>query len=169
MESNNKVAIVTGASGVIGRAVAIRLARNGFTVVVHYSGKAGKAEEVVAEIKVGGGRAPSPNCAGIMPLAPIADGDVEMFDKVIATNLRGAFIVLGQAARHVSPGGRIIAFSTSVIAKVFPTYGPYIASTVSTSVPLARTRPRGIRKKVRPVFTVDVVRNFGEVPFPQCQ
>jgi 3-oxoacyl-[acyl-carrier protein] reductase len=60
MESNNKVAIVTGASGVIGRAVAIRLARNGFTVVVHYSGKAGKAEEVVAEIKVGGGRAPSP-------------------------------------------------------------------------------------------------------------
>jgi 3-oxoacyl-[acyl-carrier protein] reductase len=51
-----------------------------------------------------------------------------MFDQVIATNLRGAFIVLSQAARHVSPGGRIIAFSSSVIAKAFPTYGPYIAS-----------------------------------------
>jgi 3-oxoacyl-[acyl-carrier protein] reductase len=68
------------------------------------------------------------NCAGIMPLVRIADGDMEMFDKVIATNLRGSFIVLGQAARHVSPGGRIIAFSTSVITKAFPTYGPYIAS-----------------------------------------
>jgi 3-oxoacyl-[acyl-carrier protein] reductase len=68
------------------------------------------------------------NCAGIMPLLPIAEGDLEVFDKVIATNLRGAFIVLGQAARHVSEGGRIIAFSSSVIAKAFPTYGPYIAS-----------------------------------------
>jgi len=68
------------------------------------------------------------NCAGIMPLRPIAGGDLEVFDKVIATNLRGAFVVLGQAARQVSPGGRIIAFSTSVIANAFPTYGPYIAS-----------------------------------------
>jgi 3-oxoacyl-[acyl-carrier protein] reductase len=39
-----------------------------------------------------------------------------------------ALAVLGQAARHVSAGGRIIAFSSSVIAKGFPTYGPYIAS-----------------------------------------
>jgi NAD(P)-dependent dehydrogenase (short-subunit alcohol dehydrogenase family) len=30
-----------------------------------------------------------------MPLLPIAKGDVEVFDKVIATNLRGAFLVLG--------------------------------------------------------------------------
>lgn len=156
MEKNNKVAIVTGASGGIGRAVAIRLARDGFALVVHYSGNAEKAEEAVAEIKAGGGRAVAVqanvaivadmerlfkdamvtfgaidvvvNCAGIMPLGRIADGDMEVFDKVIATNLRGALIVLGQAARHVSPGGRIIAFSTSVIAKAFPTYGPYIAS-----------------------------------------
>src|SRR5205085_8342102 len=54
--------------------------------------------------------------------------DLDEFDKVIATNLRGAFLVLGQAAQLVSSGGRIIAFSSSVIAKSFPTYGPYIAS-----------------------------------------
>jgi 3-oxoacyl-[acyl-carrier protein] reductase len=68
------------------------------------------------------------NCAGIMPLSPIAGGDLELFDKVIATNLRGTFVVLGQASRQVSTGGRIIAFSSSVIAMAFPTYGPYIAS-----------------------------------------
>jgi 3-oxoacyl-[acyl-carrier protein] reductase len=68
------------------------------------------------------------HCAGIMPLLPISGGDVETFDKVIATNLRGTFLVLAQAAQHVPEGGRIIAFSSSVIAKSFPTYGPYIAS-----------------------------------------
>jgi 3-oxoacyl-[acyl-carrier protein] reductase len=47
---------------------------------------------------------------------------------VIHTNLRGAFLVLANAAESVSEGGRIIALSTSVIAKSFPAYGPYIAS-----------------------------------------
>jgi 3-oxoacyl-[acyl-carrier protein] reductase len=68
------------------------------------------------------------NNAGIMPLTPVAKGDVEAFDKVIAINLRGAFLVLGQAAQHVIEGGRIVALSSSVVAKSFPTYGPYIAS-----------------------------------------
>ncbi len=67
------------------------------------------------------------NCACIMPLSTIAGGDLELFDKVIASNLRGTFVVLGQAARHVSSGGRIIAFSSSVIAKAFLNYDPYIA------------------------------------------
>ena len=47
---------------------------------------------------------------------------------MITTNLRGTFVVLGQASRTVSSGGRIIVFSSSVIAMAFPTYGPYIAS-----------------------------------------
>jgi 3-oxoacyl-[acyl-carrier protein] reductase len=53
---------------------------------------------------------------------------VAAFDKVIATNLRGTFLVFAQAAQHVLDGGRIMAFSSSVLAKSFPTYGAYIAS-----------------------------------------
>lgn len=151
-----KSVIVTGASRGIGRAVAIRLAGDGFAVTVNYAGNATKAEEVVTEIKSHGGQAIAVqanvanaaevknlfketidilgginvvvNCAGIMPLSSIAEGDLELFDKVITTNLRGTFVVLGQAARTVSSGGRIIVFSSSVIAMAFPTYGPYIAS-----------------------------------------
>ena len=47
---------------------------------------------------------------------------------MIHTNLRGAFLILAHAAETVPDGGRIIALSTSVIAKSFPAYGPYIAS-----------------------------------------
>jgi 3-oxoacyl-[acyl-carrier protein] reductase len=151
-----KSAIVTGASRGIGRAVAKRLAKDGFAVVVNYVSNAAEAEEAVAEIKKNGGEAVAiradvgnpadveqlfavtlnkfgsvdvvVNNSGIMPLSPIGKGDVEAFDKVIATNLGGTFLVFAQAAQHISAGGRIIAFSSSVLAKSFPSYGPYIAS-----------------------------------------
>jgi len=134
----------------------LKLAGDGLSVTVGYAGNAAKAKEAVAAIEAEGGKAVAVqadvaepkdverlfqetlrafgridvvvNSAGVMPLTPIADGDVGVFDKVIAANLRGTFLVLSHAARHVSPGGRIIAFSSSVIAMSFPTYGPYIAS-----------------------------------------
>lgn len=61
-------------------------------------------------------------------MAPIGEDSLAVFDKVIATNLRGAFLVMAQAVQHLGSGGRIIALSSSVIAKSFPAYGPYIAS-----------------------------------------
>jgi 3-oxoacyl-[acyl-carrier protein] reductase len=96
--------------------------------VVPWAAIAGGAAAVATAVDTFGRIDVVVNGAGIMRLSPIRDGDVELFDQVIATNLRGAFLVLSEAARRVSPGGRIIAVSSSVVARVFPTYGAYIAA-----------------------------------------
>jgi 3-oxoacyl-[acyl-carrier protein] reductase len=155
-ENTNKAAIVTGASRGIGRAIALRLARDGFDIAVHYVGNQAKAQDTVAAVEALGRKAIAVqgdvsepldvarlfdsageafgridvvvNSAGMMPMATISPDNLEAFDKVIATNLRGTFLVLGEAARRLQEGGRIVALSTSVIAKSFPGYGPYIAS-----------------------------------------
>jgi len=153
---DRRVALVTGGAGGIGRFVSLRLARDGFSVVLNYAGNAEKAEQVATEIKSAGGQALTieadvsneadvermfkqiidafgsidvvVHTAGIMPVMTIAETDLAVFDRMISTNLRGTLIVLKHSAKHVSEGGRIMAFSSSVIAKSFPTYGPYIAS-----------------------------------------
>lgn len=152
----SRAAIVTGGSRGIGRAIALRLAADGFAVVVNYAGDAASAQATVSEIEAGGGRAIAVkadvaqpqevanlfaeakqafgrldvvvNSAGVMPTVSIDVANLDAFDRAIATNLRGAFLVLAQAAQHLGEGGRIIALTTSVIAKAFPGYGPYIAS-----------------------------------------
>ncbi|MGO2749736.1 MAG: SDR family oxidoreductase [Pseudoclavibacter sp.] len=151
-----RVAIVTGASGGIGRAVAERLALDGMAVVAHYSGNAANAEQVASAITAADGQAMTfggdiadetamadlfestterfggvdvvVHTAGIMPLAPIADMDLETFDRIQRVNVRGTFIIDQLAARIVRPGGAIINFSTSITRLQMPSYGAYAAS-----------------------------------------
>ncbi|MFC9425676.1 SDR family oxidoreductase [Streptomyces sp. NPDC056987] len=152
----SRVAVVTGGSRGIGRAVCERLARDGLAVVVNYARDAAAAEETVAAITAAGGRAVSVradvadenavtalfdraeqefggvdvvvNAAGRLALSPIADLDLAVLDAVLRTNLRGTFVVARSAARRLRAGGSFVAFSTSVVATQFPAYGAYAAS-----------------------------------------
>jgi 3-oxoacyl-[acyl-carrier protein] reductase len=153
---SNRVAIVTGASRGIGAAVAERLAADGFTVVINYSGDVKSAEALAKKIEAKGGRALTAkadvsdagavrgmfdaaeaafggvdvlvNNAGIMKLARIADSDDALFDQQIAINLKGSFNAMREAAKRLRDGGRIINFSTSVVGIKLETYGVYAAT-----------------------------------------
>jgi 3-oxoacyl-[acyl-carrier protein] reductase len=157
MQNNaERVAIITGGSGGIGRAVSQRLGNEGLSVVVHYAGNRDRAQETVDTITRAGGQAVAVggdvadeaamadvfdlaerefggvdvlvHTAGIMPLAPIADMDLDTFDRIQRTNVRGTFVVDQLAARRLRAGGAIINFSTSITRLQAPTYGAYAAS-----------------------------------------
>ena len=152
----SKVAIVTGASRGISKDIALRLASEGFAVVIGYAGHEEQAADTVAQVQALGGRALAVqgdvsraedvdklfaaarqafgrvdavvSNAGVMDLAPIKTASVAALDRMMSINVRGTFLVLAKAAEVLGEGGRIVALSTSVIAKATPGYGPYIAS-----------------------------------------
>ncbi len=154
--SDQRVAVVTGGSRGIGRAVATTLAARGFAVVVGYQGAASAAAEVVDAVTSAGGRAIAAqadvadenavaamfeaaekqfggvdvvvNSAGRLSLSPIADLDLDDLDALHRTNIRGTFVMAREAARRVRDGGTIIALSTSIVGLQLPTYGAYAAS-----------------------------------------
>ncbi|MFJ8096925.1 SDR family oxidoreductase [Streptomyces griseofuscus] len=155
-DTTHRVALVTGGSGGIGRAVCERLAREGYAVAVHYAGNKDQAQSVADAVTELGGKATLVhgdvadekamttafdtvetefggidvviNTAGIMLLSPIATLDLDDLDRMHRTNIRGTFVVSQQAARRLRAGGALINFSTSVTRLQFPAYGAYTAS-----------------------------------------
>jgi len=151
-----RVAVVTGGSRGIGRSVVRRLAGDGFSIVIGYASNKDEATAAVADAEATGATAVAVaadvadehaiaglfdqaeqafggidvvvNAAGLMSLAPLADFDLTVLDRMHRTNIRGTFVVDQQAARRVRPGGAIVNFSSSVLGRVLPTYTGYAAS-----------------------------------------
>lgn len=149
-----KVALVTGSSRGLGRAIALRLATDGADTVVNFVHGADAAEEVAAAIRAGGGRALTVQAdvsrvadidrlfqaalaefgrldivvanAGVEKVnIPVAEVTEESFDTLFRINTKGPYFVLQAAARHVADGGRIINLSSSSTARPQPGLGLY--------------------------------------------
>ncbi len=151
-----KVALVTGASRGIGRAIAVRLGRDGASVVVNYASSTEKAQEVVAAIEAVGSKAiavqadmSNPdevqhlfetaenhfgrlhilvNNAGTFLMKPAINITLEEFDKLMSINVRGVFLALQEAARRIEDGGRIVNLSSNVTIQSMANSSVYAAS-----------------------------------------
>ena len=138
----DKIAVVTGASRGIGRAIAIELAEKGYKVIINYCGSEVRAREVEEAIRANGGKARSAQCdvsdyiacetfirdviseegrldvlvnnAGITRDGLLMKMSEEDFDAVINTNLKGCFHCIRFASRQMlkQRSGRIINLSS---------------------------------------------------------
>ena len=139
-----KVAVVTGASRGIGKAIAVKLASKGATVVINYNGSRERAEEVKNEVESAGGKAVIIQCnvadfdackefietvikeqgridilvnnAGITKDGLLMKMSEEDFDAVLDTNLKGAFHTIQAVSRQMlkQRSGRIVNISSVV-------------------------------------------------------
>ncbi|MGJ4916596.1 SDR family oxidoreductase [Bradyrhizobium sp. HKCCYLRH2060] len=158
--TTSQVAIITGGSRGIGAAIAERLAADGVAVVINYAQAGQAAAQLVQQIEAAGGRARAVqadiadpasaaalfdtaerafggvdilvNNAGTMVLgafAELSDADVA---RQFEVNVAGVFRTLGEAARRLRDGGRIVNFSSSVVGLYQPRYGAYAATKAAT-------------------------------------
>ncbi len=153
---SGKIALVTGSSRGIGRAIAERLSREGASVVVNYASNANSAQEVVRGIETADGTAIAVqadiaklddiqrlfdqtiehfgrldmliNNAGIRISKNLTDIQETEFDRLFAINVKGVFFACQQAAHRLSDGGRIINVSSAVTRMMLPGYSIYAAS-----------------------------------------
>lgn len=139
-----QIGVVTGASRGIGRAIAVRLAKEGALVIINYNGSADKAEAVKTEIEQAGGRAAVYQCdvsderaceaflsevmkiygridilvnnAGITKDGLLMRMSEADFDAVLNTNLKGAFHTIRAVSRQMLKQryGRIINMASVV-------------------------------------------------------
>jgi 3-oxoacyl-[acyl-carrier protein] reductase len=151
-----RTAVVTGGSRGIGRRVATRLAADGYAVIINYANNSAEAEAAVREVEATGSRAIAVradvadeeaisalfdtaeqtfggvdvvvHAAARMPLAPLAELDLDVLDALYRTNIRGTFVVDQQAVRRLRPGGALVNFSSSVVGLAFPGYSAYAAT-----------------------------------------
>ena len=154
--SDMRVAIVTGGSGSIGRAVARKLAIGDYAVVINYLNGQHAADAAVEEILAANGCAVAVradvadeldverlfgeaidafggvdvvvHAAARMILGTVAGYDLQTFDALHRVNVRGTFVVNQQAALQLRDGGAIVNVSSSAVGLALPSYAAYAAS-----------------------------------------
>ncbi len=184
-----KVALVTGGSSGIGRAIALGFAREGALVHVNHLDD---ATDVLAQLPDGAldlrydvsDRARVAemfarldrldvlvNCAGITGWTPFVETDVEAFDRIVGTNLRGTFFCSLEAARLMRAGGRggsIVNVSSVVAARGMRNLSVYGASKggidALTTQLAAELAPDGIRVNAFAPGATNVERNLADDP-----
>jgi 3-oxoacyl-[acyl-carrier protein] reductase len=140
----------------MGRAIAAKLAADGFDIAVAYTGSVDLADAAVKEIADQGRRGAAfaadvadeeavsalfdavqdrfghldvvVHTAGINRPAALTDLDLADFDEIHRVNVRGTFVVNQQAARRVHEGGAIVNVSTSMVRFAPPELSAYAAS-----------------------------------------
>ena len=169
-----KVALVTGSSRGIGRAIADRLGNAGASLVINYVNQEEKARDLAVAIEQAGGRSLVVqadvakaadverlfnqslehfnridiviNNAGIRISKKIAEVTEDEFDQFFSINLKGTFLVCQQAARRVESGGRIVNISTTMTRMMVPDFGLYSASKAAVDqITRAMARELGAR------------------------
>lgn len=155
-----KVALVTGAGRGIGREIALRLARDGASLVVHYSNSRAGADETVAQIKTLGGAAVAyqadianrpevralfeaidrdpgrldivVNSAGVSAGGSLAELDEKQLAWMLGINLCGPLYVASEASKRLGEGGRVINLASSLAE--FPMAGSGIYSATKVAI-----------------------------------
>lgn len=160
---NDKVALVTGGSSGIGQAIALRYAAAGAKVAVVASADVAKAQITVDMIRAAGGVAeafaadvrskPAVNdllgeviaalgpvdilvtAAGVFLPTPIGDADIDVFDAMVDTNLKAAFLCINAVVPEMRRrgGGRIVCLSSVAATLGVGGFSAYCATKAAVS------------------------------------
>ncbi|MBW3628765.1 MAG: SDR family oxidoreductase [Gemmatimonadetes bacterium] len=178
MDPAGRVALVTGGGIRVGRAIALGLAKAGARVIVHYNRSAGEAEEVVAQIRNGGGEAVAMgadlsvhgeverladealaafggvdilvNSASIFPEEGLGDIDEALWDRTMAINLKAPFFLTQRIGLAMRARGEGVVINLGDLAGLQSWLG-YAAHAVSKAglIHFTRVAARALAPEVR--------------------